>query len=125
MIEGGPIDSGDGTGVIDGLHPAFDLQAVDPGFDKFRQPVQQTEVARVKDIGSPFVLLDRKELSRPLFLDQVVVVTAGMGAVSLVGTAAGQVTTQQASAGVGDAYGAVNEYFYFKVGGFFDLTDLG
>ena len=59
--------------------------------------VDKAEVLGIKDKGAGFVFLYAKVLVWSCLLNEVVFPAAGVGAVALVGVAAGHVVTQQAA----------------------------
>ena len=106
-----PVGACDNGGVVGGLCPALQLDAVHTGALQIVQVVDHAHIPGVHDVGALFVFKYGEIFPGPLFLHQSVLIAAGLGAGPPVGVPARHVVAQQASAGVADAHGTVTEGF--------------
>ena len=103
------IGPGYDGGVIGGLGPALNLQAVHPGVHQVVQVVDHAHIPGIHDVGALLVLEHREILPGPFLLHQCVLIAAGLGAGSPVGVPPGHIVGQQAPPGIGHAHGPVAE----------------
>lgn len=97
IINGLAVSLDNGSHVIDAFHAALDFQTVNACVYELWDMVDKAEVLGIKDKGAGFVFLYAKVLVWSCLLNEVVFPAAGVGAVALVGVAAGHVVTQQAA----------------------------
>ena len=102
------------------LHPPLDLKAVDPCFQQFGNVPDHAQILRVEQKSPSLVFVDRQILAGPGFLHHRIFPAAGMGAGPPVCVPPGKIVAQKASAGIGNAHGAVHEAFDFHF--LWDLT---
>ena len=120
------VGPGDDGGVIGGLGPALDLDGIHARPDEVGQVVDHAHVAGVHDVRPLLVLVDGEVFSWSLFLDQGVLIPAGLGAGAPVGVPARHIVGEQTAAGVGHAHGPVAKGLDLQVfrGLGADLCDL-
>ena len=109
VVDGLPVGPGHRGHVKGRLHAAFDLEAVDPRFQKLRDMLDHAEILGIENKGAPLIFIDGQVLAGPRLLHHRVFPAAGMGAGPLVGVPAGKVIAQKAAAGIGDAHSAVDK----------------
>ena len=89
--------------------------------------VYHADILAPENIRPPLVLFHGHREVRALLFDYVVAPPARLRARTAVGPSAGEIITEQASAGISDAHGAVYKAFEFDVigDGVSYLADLG
>ena len=110
-VDGVSIGTGDDGGVVCALGASLDFEGVQARVHQLRHVVDHAHISAVHNIGALVVLKDREILARALFLHQVILIPAGLGAGTSAGIPSGHVVRQQTAAGVGHAHGAVDEGF--------------
>ena len=112
--------------IICRLCPALDLDGIDAGFMQLLQIGQQAEILCIEDIAAVGILIDRKILSRPLFLHERIFPAAGLRTGAAVRVASGEILREQTAAGDAHAHRAVNKDLDLQLRRRFctDLRDL-
>ena len=80
-----PVRTGDNGGIIRGLGPAFNFDAVDAGLHQLLQMVNGAHIPGIENIGSFLIFKDREIFTRTLFLHERVLIAAGLGTGTPVG----------------------------------------
>ena len=104
-----PVGMGDGGNIIGGFHTPFDFQRADAGLLQIVQMLDHAQIIAAEKIGAAFILLYGKILAGARLLHQCILPAAGLGAVSLVGVAAGQIGAEKAAPGVRHAHGPMHK----------------
>ena len=127
-IQCAAVGAGDGRDIVKRLGPALNFQAVDTGLADQVDERRGTQVVGVQDITAvALAFADLHILAGAVFLDQIILPAAGLGALAPVAAAARHIAGQQAAPGNAHAHSTVDERFQFKVGGavIADEGDLG
>ena len=114
VVDAVAVGSGDDGGIVGGLGPSLDFDAVNARFYQILQMVNGAHIPGIENVSALFVLENREVFSGSLFLHQGVLIPAGLGAGSPVGVPAGHVVAEQTPTGIADAHRPVAEGLDFQ-----------